>query len=114
MVIDTSTLTVVVGTNDPFGEKRSERGTKHKIKRLHVHEKYDFGTRAAYYDIAIVELTEEIRFGQNVWPICIPEVVDTNRGKYRKQSVQAIGYGSMYGDKRTGELFLDNSYRNPV
>ena len=104
---------MVVGADDPFGEKKRERGTKHKIKRLHVHEKYDFDTRAAYYDIAIVEVTKEIRFRPTVWPICIPELVNENRDKYRNQTVKVIGYGPIReGDdtNRTGKLSLGAQY----
>jgi len=97
-VIDTNKLTVVVGSNDPFGEKRRERGTQHKIKSFKVHDKYDSDTRAAYYDIAIVKVTKKIRFKDNVWPICIPERVDTNQNKFKKQTVDVIGYGPMRGD----------------
>jgi secreted trypsin-like serine protease len=107
--INTNKLTVVVGANDPFGAKRRERGIKHKIKRFYVHDKYDSDTRAAYYDIAIVEVEKVITFGSNIWPICIPERVDTNQNKFKRQTVTVIGYGPMHVDDakdRTGEVFF--------
>ena len=116
-MIDTNKLTVVVGANDPFGaangtekQKRRVRGKQYKIKKFEVHDKYDSDTRAAYYDIAIVEVTKKIRFKDNIWPICIPERVDTNQNKFKNQPVEVIGYGPMRGDDdkdRTGELSLD-------
>ena len=102
-----------MGADDPFGVKKKERGKKHKIKRFDVHDKYDSNTRSAYYDIAIVEVRKEIRFRQNVWSICIPELVDENRDKYRKQNVTVIGYGPIReGDdtNRTGKLSLGAQY----
>ena len=68
-----------------------ERVKIHKIKSFEIHDKYDKDTRSAYYDIAIVELTKEIRFGNGAWPICIPEKIDGNKNKYRKKTVSVIG-----------------------
>ena len=102
-------MTVVVGANDPFGEEKRDRGKKYKIKKFDVHDKYNTDTRAAYYDIAIVEVTKEIKFRRNIWPICIPERVDENQNKFKKQTVNVIGYGPMRGDDdkdRTGKLSL--------
>ena len=102
-----------MGADDPFGEKKRERGKKHKIKRFDVHDKYDSNSRVAYYDIAIVKVKKEIRFRQNVSPICIPELVDENRDKYRNQTVKVIGYGPIREDddtNRTGKLSLGAQY----
>ena len=104
---------MAVGANDPLSERRIFRGTQYKIKSFKVHDKYDKDTRAAYYDIAIVELTKEIKFKKNVWPICIPERIDKNQNKFGKQSIKVIGYGPMKTDDgklRSGEIFLDLHY----
>ena len=101
---------MTVGANDPLSEKKQFKGTQYKIKSFKVHDKYDKDTRAAYYDIAIVELSKKIRFKDNVWPICIPERVDKDRNKFKKQSIKVIGYGPMKTDDgklRSGEIFLD-------
>ena len=88
-------MTVVVRLRSSEGtggwSRIHERVKIHKIKSFEIHDKYDKDTRSAYYDIAIVELTEEIRFGNGAWPICIPEKIDWDKNKYNKQTVSVIG-----------------------
>jgi len=113
--IDTSKLTIMVGTNDPFSSKRSDKGRKHKIKNFKVHDKYDLDTRAAYYDLAIVEVTKPFSFKRNVWPVCLPETINEDRNHFFRQTVVIIGYGPMRGDDdkdRTALTRLDLTVQN--
>ena len=107
----------MVGTNDPISSKRSDKGRKHNIKGFKVHDKYDKDTRAAYYDLAIVEVTKKIRFKSNVWPVCLPEKINEDKNHFKKQSVTIIGYGPMHGDDdkdRTGWFSLDTLRRKSI
>lgn len=92
-VVNTSKLTVVVGADDPFSSDPEEQGTRYKVQSYGIHHKHDSNDRSAYYDIAILKTTKDIEFKKNVWPVCIPERINTNKEHLKKQSVKVIGYG---------------------
>ena len=86
-------MTVVVGADDPFSSDPEEQGTRYKVQSYGIHHKHDSNDRSAYYDIAILKTTKDIEFKKNVWPVCIPERINTNKEHLKKQSVKVIGYG---------------------
>ena len=45
--------------------------TKRSIKKITSHEEYKFGI--AYYDVAIIELTQPVVFSPQIKPICVPK-----------------------------------------
>ena len=44
---------------------------KRSIKKITSHEEYKFGV--AYYDVAIIELTQPLVFSPQIQPICVPK-----------------------------------------
>ena len=64
---NTNDFSVVLGSNDPI---RTNEGIERKISRLVFHPKFIF--RQAYYDIALVEMNEEVEFTMIIHPVCLP------------------------------------------
>ena len=74
--------------NAPFLSKVIQ---KRKIKNVFIHEKYSFPE--AYNDVAIVEVKKPIKLSLQVYPICIPDVEDTNVDSMRGKTAKIVGYG---------------------
>ena len=103
-------MTVVLGADNPTEKDppRGKRIRKLKVKSVLVHEKYSSDTRSAYYDVAIVEVPRisfSRKFG-NIWPICIPEKINTDRNHLSRQGITVLGYGPASKDKESGKFSI--------
>ena len=102
-------MTVVLGANNPT-EKNPPRGRKIiklKVKSVLIHEEYSSDTRSAHHDIAIVEVPRisfSRKFG-NIWPVCIPETINTDRNHLSSKGITVLGYGPASNDNRKSGKF---------
>ena len=69
-------MTIIVGANKPTDpdelRKRKRFIQKKRMKDVQLHPKYDKILLSAKFDLAIVEIKGKFRFGESVYPICIP------------------------------------------
>ena len=65
-------LELIFGTFSSVYDRINKIGaTKRSIKKITPHEKYKLGV--AYYDVAIIELTQPLVFSPQIQPICVPK-----------------------------------------
>ena len=73
-------------------------GIKRKVARFLPHEQYN--NVSAYFDIALIEVDEAIRFTENVWPICLGKQsisdIDSHIGD---RPLSVVGYGPLLSDR---------------
>jgi len=91
--VDTSKLEIVLGASNLKDPNNSEKGViKRQIKSFESHNKNENGVD---YDIAIIEVDEEILFvkeNPRVWPICLPEKSDDNPNHLQFRGIKVLGY----------------------
>jgi hypothetical protein len=82
-------LTLAFGLNDikHLGIPQLLEATGVKLRNIkEVLQFPDYSYPAAYYDVALVELTEPVPLGPSIWPICLPmsenEDKDHLKGKF--------------------------------
>ena len=56
---------------------------------------YFFTYRSAYYDVAIVEVTQKFIFKETIYPICIPEKAMENNKHLVGKGTVVSGFGSI-------------------
>ena len=61
------------------------------IKRAIQHP--DYQDQYLYYDVALIETKEEIPFGYEIQPVCLPEEPSLNLDSRNKDHVTLVGYG---------------------
>ena len=64
---------------------------KRKIATVHFHDGYTFPQ--AYRDVVLVKLKKPVILTAQVYPICLPEVVDPKPNSMRNHLVTLVGYG---------------------
>ena len=85
--------------------------TKHggkfrNVSKVHINPL--FNEESAYFDIAIVELSEPIRnFQENIWPICLPDSPMKNISHLFDKTGTVVAYGSnVIDDPVLSEIYL--------
>lgn len=95
-----STYEVVVGAYNKV-DKSTHQETYH-LESITCHESYRVSSRQIIYDICLLKTTEDIRFNEFVWPICLPDdLAPPNDGTYdRNCTVAGWGDTRFTGDER--------------
>ena len=85
---------VLIGTDDLNDHFATLMSQPHKqeveIFQLHIHPKY---TTGGFYDLAIIELKENVTFNNGRFPIRLPESPKP-AGQRIDDSVELLGFGS--------------------
>ena len=53
-----------------------------------------------YSDIALVEIDNKVTFSDTIHPVCLPDVKNSDRNHYLRDSVTIVGFGSKTGDDK--------------
>jgi len=95
-----STYEVVVGAYNKV-DKSTHQETYH-LESITCHENYRVSSRQIIYDICLLKTTEDIKFNEFVWPICLPDDLGPpNDGTYdRNCTVAGWGDTRFTGDER--------------
>jgi len=92
--MDKSKLEIVLGAKNLKDPRNSRRGViKRRINDYQLHDKNEGG---ADYDIAVVEVVDEIPFENDnprIWPICLPEKSNNNANHLQFRGMKVLGYG---------------------
>ena len=72
------------------------------IKEVLPFPEYDYP--AAYYDVSLVELTEEVPLGPSIWPICLPNSENEDKDHLMGDSAIVVGYGPETDTKLLNQL----------
>ena len=91
---DDSKFTLIFGVNDPTDQAsiKKRNGKSRNISKVHINPLYN--GKSAYYDVAIVELSESIeKFQENIWPICLPNRPMANINHLDDKSGSVVAYG---------------------
>ena len=51
----------------------------------------DYKYPSAYYDVALVELTEPVTLGPSIWPICLPASENEDKDHLKGDSAAVVG-----------------------
>ena len=92
---DDSKFTLVFGASDPTDQASViKRGGKiRNINKVYINPLFD--KESAYFDIAIVELSEPIQnFQENIWPICLPDSPMKDIDHLFDKTGRVVAYGS--------------------
>jgi len=94
---DKTKLEILLGAGDL--KETSRRYTRdwrrHQMKDFWLHDRYDQSKKTIDYDIAIIEVTPEIKFEPNldIWPVCIPTKPNKDKDHLKWHGIQVVGYG---------------------
>ena len=53
----------------------------------------EYNYPSAYYDVSLVELTEEVPLGPSIWPICLPDSEIEDKDHLMGDSAIVVGFG---------------------
>ena len=105
---DDSKFTLVFGASDPTDQANViKRGGKFRsISKVHINPSFD--KKSAYFDVAIVELSEPIQnFQKNIWPICLPDSPMKDIDHLFDKTGRVVAFGSNPNDNQVlSEIFL--------
>ncbi|KAK6643246.1 hypothetical protein RUM43_004751 [Polyplax serrata] len=102
-----------------FSAKQSRMENDYQISKTIIHPSYKI--TESYNDIAIVKLKNEVRFGENIKPVCLPQ---DDRDRYDGERAKVIGWGAEeFGGEGTQKLkqvevdvftnsHCENAYKN--
>ena len=62
-----------------------------RVRRTHVHPKYNGKQKRAYFDVALWEVAPRITFNSFVRPLCLPPAPSTDVDKYAGRGVTLTG-----------------------
>ena len=97
---DDSKFTLIFGVSDPTDQAsiKKRNGKSRNIREVHINPLYN--GKSAYYDVAIVELSESIeKFQENIWPICLPKSPMANINHLDDKSGSVVAYGPSMNNK---------------
>ena len=105
---DDSNFTLIFGASDPTDQVSViKRGGKFRsISKVHINPLFD--KKSAYFDIAIVELSEPIQnFQENIWPICLPDSPMKDIHHLFDRTGRVVAYGAnLIDDPVLSEIIL--------
>ena len=110
-------LSIVLGSNDlsigpddkDFKFKRIQERFINDINDVKIHDGYSHPE--AYYDIAIVKMSEHVNFTDTIFPICLPDVQIVGQDHLQNKFFKVIGYATkdnIVKDLKTKELTVRN------
>ena len=94
--IDKSQFKLVFGT---VNISQSSYPIERFVKNQFIHSKYD--GYQFYFDIALIELDQELEFHDGISPICLPKSASDNVDALKNNAATLMGWGSSYR-KRPG------------
>ena len=69
-----------------------ETGQTREIKKVYIHPKYEKPKK--YYDIAVLEVNEDLAYTTSIQPICLPlEPSDDWDNRANKAAIKLSGFG---------------------
>ena len=95
---DKSLFKLVFGTVDI---SQSSYPVERFVKNLFIHSEYD--GYQFYFDIALIELDQELEFHDGISPICLPKSASDNVDGRKNNAATLMGWGSSYR-KRTSNI----------
>lgn len=95
--LKTTDIKLVVGEHDVSTAAETNSTVVHDISQLIIHENYNSGT--AQNDIALVRLTQPIKYNENVGPVCLPWKFQGNTLEDKPVTVAGWGTTEFSGPK---------------